>query len=84
MERISQDVALSILNTLRVKCITTLDDNTNLSLAEKEMLEDRNRILAYEEQIIYGLEGDKNIKEIVLDKINRFYSPEVKELYAQG
>ncbi len=84
MGRISQDVALSILNTLRVKCIVALDDDTSLSQEEKEILEERNKLLAYEERVVYGLEGDKKIKEVVLDKIDRFYSPEVKAIYEQG
>lgn len=81
MERISQDVALSILNTLRVKCIKALD-NKNIKPEEEQLLKDRKRILAYEEQVIYGLEGDKEMKDVVYDKIERLYSPEVKAIYA--
>lgn len=83
MEQISQDVALSVLNTMRVMCIKAIH-NDNTPPEEKELLQERNKLLAYEEQVVYGLEGDKKVKDVILDKIIRLYSPEVKAYYAQS
>jgi hypothetical protein len=81
MERISQDVALSIINTLHVKCVKAItDENTPSELIEE--YKERGKLLAYEERVVYGLEGDSQTKEIVLDKVERYYSPEVKAYYA--
>jgi hypothetical protein len=83
MERISQDVALSIINTIRVKCINVITDE-NTPPGQIEAYNERDKLLAYEEQVVYGLEGDSNTKDIVLDKIERYYSPEVRSYYAKA
>lgn len=84
MKRMSQDVALSILNTLRVKCINALTSDEVLSPGQREEYEERNKLLAYEEMVVYGMEGDSYTEDIVYDKIDRFYSPEVKAYYGKA
>jgi hypothetical protein len=56
--------------------------NGNLSPDLEQVYKKRAELLAYEELVVYGLEGDSNTKDIVLDKIERYYSPEVKSFYA--
>jgi hypothetical protein len=48
MERISQDVALSIINTIRVKCINAITDENTLP-EQIEAYNERDKLLAYEE-----------------------------------
>jgi len=83
MERMSQDVALSILNTLRVNCMKAMTSK-NLSPEQRKEYEERNNLLAYEEMVVYGMEGDSYTEDIVYDKIDRYYSPEVKAYYGKA
>lgn len=82
MERMSQDVALSILNTLQVDCIKAV--NNASSVEEKEALNKRSILLAYEERVIYEMVGDDQTRDILYDKIDRYYSPEVKAIYGKA
>lgn len=82
MERMSQDVALSILNTIKVWCYKVISD-TPVTAEEREQYKMRIKILNYEEKVIYEMTGDEQIRDVVYDKIKRLYSPEVKAHYAK-
>lgn len=82
MERMSQDVALSILNTVKAWCVKAITYQL-VTPEERKQYEDRLKMLTYEEQVVYKLDGDEQIRDVVYDKIERLYSPEVKAHYAK-
>lgn len=82
MERMSQDVALSALNTIQVWCHKAITDFP-VTPEERKQYEDRLKMLAYEEKIIYEMAGDEQIRDVVYDKIERLYCPQIKAHYAK-
>lgn len=82
-DKISLDVALDIIGTLRMmkmKEITAEKDESKKHELYKEL-----DMLSTEEEIANGLlqfEASDNVRLSVIDKINRLYAPILKAYYA--
>ncbi|ADY38186.1 hypothetical protein Bacsa_3665 (plasmid) [Phocaeicola salanitronis DSM 18170] len=82
-DKISLDVALDIIGTLRMmkmKEITAEKDESKKDELYKEL-----DMLSTEEEIANGLlqfEASDNVRLSVIDKINRLYAPILKAYYA--
>lgn len=80
MEETSLDVALDIVGTLRmmkIKKISEEKDETKKNILKKEV-----KMLLDEEKILYRYDKDPNgIRTSVMDKVNRLYSPILKNHY---
>lgn len=78
-KELSLDVAISIIGAMRIEALKTSADD---SKSEEERVQARidYDLYSYEEKVIYGMEGTKESRLSVFDKVNRLYAPIIKAL----
>lgn len=80
MEEISLDVALDIVGTLRMMKIKKISEEKDK--VKRESLKKEIQMLLDEERILYRYDQNPNgIRTSVMDKVNRLYSPILKDYY---
>ncbi len=80
--KMSLDVALDIIGTLRILRMKEFTKETNLT--KKQELEKEIDMLTIEERIAQGLmkfEESERVRLSIMDKIKRLYAPKLKAYY---
>lgn len=82
MNEISLDVALDIVGTLKMMKINEVTEEKDET--KKELLRKEIKMMLDEEKILYRHDKDPNgIRTSVIDKVNRLYSPILKNHYGK-
>lgn len=72
---ISLDVALVVLDNIEAICLNEMRTATGDRLVG---LEKEQKMYSFERKVLYGTEGNEDMRQSLCDKINRLYSPLVK------